>query len=100
MLAARRPLERRAKWYTPAMQVQLTKPELAKFVDDKVRAGEFPSAQAVVEDALARMMEEEAETLTDEDLRAIRTADEEMDRGQYVDYKAFAEEMRKKYGAK
>jgi Arc/MetJ-type ribon-helix-helix transcriptional regulator len=82
------------------MQVHLTKPELARFVDAKVKAGEFPSAQAVVEDALVRMMEEEQETLTEDDLRAIQLADEAMDRGEHVDFEAFADEMRKKFGVK
>ncbi len=81
------------------MPLQLRKPELAKFVDDKVRAGDFPDAEAVVEDALARVMEEEeAEVLTDEDVRAIAEADAAIDRGEHVDFDTFAAEMRKKYG--
>jgi len=81
------------------MQVQLTKPELAKFVDDKVRAGEFPSAEAVVEDALARMMADE-ERLSDEDMAEINASDEEIDRGESVDFDSFAAQMRKKYNIK
>jgi Arc/MetJ-type ribon-helix-helix transcriptional regulator len=81
------------------MQVQLTKPELAKFVDDKVRAGEFPSAEAVIEDALSRMMADE-ERLTEEDVAEINLADEEIDRGELVDFDTFAAEMRKKYNVK
>ena len=81
------------------MQVQLSKPELAKFVDDKVRAGEFPSQEAVVEDALARMMADE-ETLTDQDITEIDASDDEIDRGEFVDFDAFAAEMRKNFNVK
>ena len=81
------------------MQVQLTKPELAKFIDEKVKAGEFPSAEAVIENALTRMMEDE-ETLTEDDLRAIEESEAQIDRGEYVEFDAFAADMRKKYGAK
>lgn len=81
------------------MAHQLRKPDLAKFVDEKVRAGEFPDAESVIESALARMMEEDeqGEVLTDEDVREIELASEEMDRGEYIDFDVFAAEMRKKY---
>ena len=78
-----------------AMNVQLTKPELQRFVDEKVRAGEFATPEAVVEDALARMMETDA--LTGEDWEAIRRADEEIERGEFVEWDTFAAEMRKKH---
>ena len=81
------------------MQVQLTKPELRQFVDEKVKAGEFPSADAVVEDALTRMMEEE-QILTEQDLKAIDSADEQMNRGEHVEFETFAREMRKKYSGR
>lgn len=81
------------------MPIKLRKPELVEFVAEKVRAGEFPDEQSVIEDALWRMKEEEeqAETLTDEDVREIEQADREMDAGEYVDFNVFAAEMRKKY---
>jgi Arc/MetJ-type ribon-helix-helix transcriptional regulator len=78
------------------MQVQLTKPSLARFVDEKVKTGEFASAEAVVEDALTRMMQDE-QSLTDDDERAIEAAEQEIDRGEAVDFDAFAADMRKKY---
>jgi Arc/MetJ-type ribon-helix-helix transcriptional regulator len=81
------------------MQLRLTKPELAKFVDEKVQAGEFPSADAVIEDAVTRMMEDER-TLTEEDARAITEADAEIDRGEFVDFDAFAADMRAKFPPK
>ena len=75
------------------MQIQLTKPELERFVAAKVQAGEFASAEAVVEDALTRMMDQEPE-LTEEDVAAINAADEEIDRGEYVEFDNFASAMR------
>jgi Arc/MetJ-type ribon-helix-helix transcriptional regulator len=81
------------------MQVRLRKPELAKFVTEKVKAGQYASAEAVVEDALARMMEEE-QTLTDEDRAAVKIADEEFDRGEFIDFDTFAAKMREKYNVR
>jgi Arc/MetJ-type ribon-helix-helix transcriptional regulator len=81
------------------MQLSVTNPALQRFVVDQVRAGNFPDANAVVEDALARMMEEKV-VLTDEDIAAIKEADEQFERGEYVEFQQFAQEMRKKHGLK
>jgi Arc/MetJ-type ribon-helix-helix transcriptional regulator len=81
------------------MQLQLSKPELEKYITDKVRAGEFPSPEAVVEDAIARVMHGDV-VLSDEDLAAIREADAQFERGEVVDFDSFAAEMRKKYCGK
>ena len=78
------------------MQLRLLKPELAKFVADKVEAGAFPSAEAVVEDALARMIAEET-FLSDDDVAAINESEDQIDRGELVEFDAFAAEMRRKY---
>jgi putative addiction module CopG family antidote len=79
------------------MQLQLNKPGLEKFIDQKVKSGDFDSASAVIEDALVRMMRDER-TLTDSDVSAINQAEDEIDRGEFVDFDAFASEMRKMYG--
>lgn len=79
------------------MQVQLNNPELQKFVEDKVSEGQFPSAEAVVENALNLMKHDEEIGLTPEDIEAIEEADAAMDRGEFVDFDTFAAEMRKKY---
>ena len=81
------------------MQVHLTKPELEQFIDQKVKSGDFDSAAAVVEDALVRMMWDER-TLNHSDIAAINQAEEQMDRGEFIDFDLFAMEMRKKYCAK
>jgi Arc/MetJ-type ribon-helix-helix transcriptional regulator len=62
------------------MQVRLTKPELQQFITEKVKAGDFPSAEAVVEDALFRVMEDKV-VLTDEDVEAIDRAAAQFARG-------------------
>jgi len=79
------------------MQVELTKPELARYVEEKVKAGEFPSAEAVVEDALLRVIEDEVH-LSDVDMAAIEESRKQIERGECVDFKDFAARMRAKYG--
>ena len=81
------------------MQVRVTKPEFERFIDSKVKSGHFPSPEAVVEDALSRMMDEEV-TLTAEDVSAIAESDAQVERGEFVDFDSFAAEMRKKHGIK
>jgi len=79
------------------MQLHLTQPELERFVADKVKAGDFPTPEAVVENALARMMDEEV-VLTDGDIAAINRAAEQFERGEGIDFDKFAAEKRRKYG--
>jgi Arc/MetJ-type ribon-helix-helix transcriptional regulator len=90
---------RRFFWYSWIMQLQVTKPELEQFITQKVKAGDFPSPEAVVEDALARMMEDD-QTLTDEDIAAIDRAAEQFQRGEGIDFAEFAAQTRKRYGLK
>jgi hypothetical protein len=40
---------------------------------------------------------DDEKALNDEDVRAIAAADEEIDRGEFLDFDAFAAEMRTKY---
>jgi len=80
------------------MQIQLKRPELAKFIDEQVRAGNYPSAEAAVEAAVEQMMlGGEGEELDDETIEAINRAEEQIERGQGIDFKQFAAEMRKKF---
>jgi Arc/MetJ-type ribon-helix-helix transcriptional regulator len=80
------------------MQVQLKKPELEKFIDDQVKAGYFPSADAAVEAAIEQMrLDSESDEIDDETAAAINRAEEEIDRGEWVDFEQFAAEMRKKF---
>ena len=82
------------------MHVQLKKPELQKFIDDQVKAGHFSSPEAAVEAAVEQMMlYEAAYELDDETADAINRAEEQIDRGEGIDFKQFAAEMRKKLAA-
>jgi Arc/MetJ-type ribon-helix-helix transcriptional regulator len=78
------------------MEVRLTKPHIQKFVTAQVSAGHFPSPEAVVEDALARMMEEDV-VLSVDDVAAIKEADAEFDRGEFIDFDDLAARARRKH---
>jgi Arc/MetJ-type ribon-helix-helix transcriptional regulator len=82
------------------MQVQLTRPELERFIAEQVEAGRFPSAQAAIEAAIEQMMlaGEEFE-LTDEDVEAINESEDQIDRGEFVDFDTFAAAMRKRHAS-
>ncbi|HEX3357175.1 MAG TPA: hypothetical protein VHS31_09405 [Tepidisphaeraceae bacterium] len=78
------------------MEVRLTDPVLERFVDDQVKAGNFPNPDAVVQKALARMMEDTT-SLMPEDIAEIEEGDKEIDRGEFVDFGEFAARMRAKF---
>jgi Arc/MetJ-type ribon-helix-helix transcriptional regulator len=80
------------------MQVQLTRPELERYIAQQVEAGHFPSAQAAIEAAVEQMMLAGDEfELSDEDVEAINEAEDQLDRGETVDFDTFAAEMRKRH---
>jgi Arc/MetJ-type ribon-helix-helix transcriptional regulator len=76
------------------MHLQLSKPELQKFVEDQVTAGHFRSPEEVLEEALLRMMEEEVD---EETLAAIEEGDAQLDRGEGRPWEEVREELRAKY---
>jgi Arc/MetJ-type ribon-helix-helix transcriptional regulator len=76
------------------MQLKLQKPELEEYLTEQVRRGNFPTPEAVVEDALRRVMREE---LTDEDVAAIEESARQLDRGEGIDSRKVAARMRKMY---
>jgi Arc/MetJ-type ribon-helix-helix transcriptional regulator len=77
------------------MNVELTRPEIERYVREQVDAGRFPSADAVVEAAVAQMMAAgDWDELTPADEAAIAEADAEIDRGEGIDFDAFAQEIR------
>ena len=81
------------------MQVKVTKPELAKYVEESVKAGHFPSPEAVVEDALLRAIEERHFALSDADMKAIEEAEAQIARGEYVEFDTFCgRRCERKYG--
>ena len=78
------------------MQIELSKPKLQKFIDDQVQAGHFPSAQAAVETAVEQMMLDHG-VLDDSTIAAIAKADEQYERGEFVEWRNVREQLRQKY---
>ncbi len=79
------------------MNVSL-RPELQRFVDDQVKAGHFASPDAVIEAGLARLMlDPDPAELDEETLAAIDRAEEQIEQGQYRDWKEVSAELRAKY---
>ena len=82
-----------------AMQVQFKKPELEKFIDEEVKAGHFPTPEAAVEAAVEQMMFDRIHEIDDETADAINRAEEQIDRGEGIEFMQFAAEMREKFAA-
>lgn len=80
------------------MTVQLKRPELEKFIAEQVEAGQFPSPEAAVEAAVEQMMISQ-EDLDDDTAEAINRAEEQLDRGEGIDFKQFAARLREKFTA-
>ena len=78
------------------MQISLIKPDLERFVREEVDAGRYPSTQAVIEAAIANLRDNPAEDLDAETIAAINRAEEQIDRGEGIDFDEFAAEMRRK----
>jgi Arc/MetJ-type ribon-helix-helix transcriptional regulator len=78
------------------MQVKLTKPKVKKFIDNEVKSGRFPSAQAAVETAVEQMMIDHGE-LDARTIAAIAKADQEYDAGRFVEWRDVRKELRRKY---
>src|SRR5438477_10337534 len=81
----------------PIMQLQLTKPEFAKFIDEQVKAGRFRSPEEVLEEALSRMMCEEDLELDEETIAAIEEGEAQLDRGEGRPWEEVRAELRAKY---
>jgi Arc/MetJ-type ribon-helix-helix transcriptional regulator len=81
------------------MQIELNKPTLQKFIDEQVRAGHFPSAQAAVETAVEQMMLDHG-VLDDATIAAIANADAQYERGEFVEWQDVRDKLREKYRQK
>lgn len=75
------------------MNVSL-RPEYQRFVEEKVKTGEYPSADEVVQAGIERLMEED---LDDETLAAIEEGEAQLDRGQGIPVEQAFAELRKKH---
>jgi len=73
-------------------------PELQKFVEDKVKAGEFQSPAQVVEAGLARLMlDPPPDALDDDTHAAIDRAEAQLDLGEGIPLKEAFDRLRKKH---
>jgi Arc/MetJ-type ribon-helix-helix transcriptional regulator len=73
-------------------------PELQKFVEERVKAGEFQSPAQVIEAGLARLMLDPPPDELDEDtLAAIERAEAQLDRGEGIPLKEAFDRLRKKH---
>ena len=79
------------------MQIQLTRPELAKFIDEQVKSGLYPTPDAAIEAAVERMMHASTDELDDGTIDAINRAEEQLDRGEGIEFREFAAKMRQKF---
>jgi Arc/MetJ-type ribon-helix-helix transcriptional regulator len=80
------------------MRVELTKPELASFIDAQVKAGRFASADDAVEAAVAQMQSDlETSGLTEEDMDAIDESLSQIELGETIELETFARQMRTRY---
>jgi putative addiction module CopG family antidote len=79
------------------MNVRL-KPELQKFIEDEVRAGNFTSHDEVIEAALARLMLDDPAAGPDADtLAAIEEGEAQLDRGEGIALDEAFRNLRRKH---
>jgi Arc/MetJ-type ribon-helix-helix transcriptional regulator len=77
------------------------KPDIQKRIEERLRRGEFESAEAVVEQALTLFLDFEEEMSEAEFLDSRAAIDEALDqakRGEGVTLEEFENDMRTKYG--
>jgi putative addiction module CopG family antidote len=80
------------------MQIELTKAELERFIDEQVRAGHFSSATEVVEAGLARLMLDPEPAEVDPELdAALDRAEAEYKAGKCRPFEEVAEELRRRH---
>jgi antitoxin ParD1/3/4 len=72
--------------------------ETQKLIEERMQRDGYPSADDVIRAALDLL--DQRETLDDETLNAIDRAEEQIERGDYRDWKEVSAELRKKYLAK
>jgi putative addiction module CopG family antidote len=75
-------------------------PESQKFIDDQIRSGRFRSANELLDAAVQRMMLDSDDQLDDAAAAAINRAEDQIDRGEGIDFDKFAAEMRKRIASR
>lgn len=78
------------------------KPELAKFIDEQVKSGQFKSPDDAVNAAVARaqMLDELADDLSEEDVAAIEEGLAQIERGEGIPWEVARAQIKKKYLSK
>lgn len=71
-------------------------PEIQRFIDDLVKAGRFPSPEAVIEAAIADMRSADELPLDDQTVAAINEAEAQADRGEGTDLDTFRNDFFKR----
>ena len=83
------------------MPIILNQPELEALIDEQVKSGRFPSREAAVATAVQQMMHDNTNyEMDDQTSAAIDRAEEQVARGECIDFKTFAAAMRAKMGIK
>lgn len=74
------------------------KPELERFIEDQVNAGRFSSVADALEAGVARLMlDPPSDSLDGEDLAAIEVSEQQIARGEDVDWKEASATFRRRY---
>jgi Arc/MetJ-type ribon-helix-helix transcriptional regulator len=71
--------------------------DVQRFIEEKVRAGQFATPEDVVHTAIARLQSDEAIELDDDELAAIEEGLAQADRGEGRPWEQVREELRAKY---
>lgn len=71
-------------------------PELEQLIEEKIRTGEYPSAEAIVCTAIAQLFEGEEDFAPGELEAMIQIGLDELDRGEFRDGKAVFDDLRKR----
>jgi Arc/MetJ-type ribon-helix-helix transcriptional regulator len=80
------------------MQISINNPDLARFVEEQVKSGRFATPTAVVEAGLERLMlDPMVDELDAEDLAAIEESEQQIARGEDLDWNEVSARLRKKY---
>ena len=70
------------------------RPDIIQFIDEQVKAGHFPSPEAVVEAAIVEWREADEEELDDETISAINEAEAQGDRGEGIESDVLRAELK------
>jgi Arc/MetJ-type ribon-helix-helix transcriptional regulator len=80
------------------MQISLH-PETEQTIEELVKAGRFPTREAVIEAAVAELKEADSQ-LDDATIDAINEAEDQGDRGEGIDLDAFRAQMEKRISSR